>query len=78
MGTDATATPGPVRPGPRPQFGHRMELRLRADQEQALGRIARTLDLSVSEVIRWFIDQGTAAVEGTPTFHTLQDMKGSC
>lgn len=69
-------TPGPVRPpGPKPQFPHRRELRLRHDQEQALVRIAKTLGVSVSDIARWMIDQGVAAIEDTDTYHTLREMK---
>jgi hypothetical protein len=52
-----------------------MELRLRNDQRQALGRIAGTLGIGVSDLIRWFVDQGIDAVENVPTFKTLERMQ---
>ena len=63
------------RPGPKPQFPYVMQLRLRNDQRQALARIASTLGVGVSDLIRWFIDSGTDAVENVPTFKTLQEMQ---
>lgn len=48
---------------------------IRPDQRQALDRICRTLELSVSDIARWMIDQGVAAIEDTDTFHTLREMK---
>jgi hypothetical protein len=65
--------PGADTPGPRPLFVHRMDLRLRADQMQALTRIARVVNVSVSDLVRWLIDEGTAAVEGAPTYETLKE-----
>jgi hypothetical protein len=50
-----------------------MDLRLRSDQVQALTRIARVIDVSVSDLVRWFVDEGTAAVEAAPTYDTLKE-----
>jgi hypothetical protein len=70
---DANHLPGADTPGPRPLFHHRMDLRLRSDQVQALTRIARVVGVSVSDLVRWFIDEGTAAVEAAPTYDTLKE-----
>jgi hypothetical protein len=70
---NASHLPSADKPGPQPVFVHRMELRLRADQVQALTRIARVVDVSVSDLVRWFIDEGTAAVESAPTYETLKE-----
>lgn len=61
-------TNGHVRPGPKPQFPYRMEMRLRNDQRQALVRIAATLNVGVSDVIRWFIDEGIERIESNPAY----------
>lgn len=55
---------GPVdKPGPRPVFTRRMELRLRADQHRALVTIARSIGVSVSDVVRSFVDHGINHME---------------
>ena len=60
-------------PGPRPKFDHRMDLRLRSDQVQTLTRIARVIGVSVSDLVRWFIDEGVRAVEAAPTYDVLKE-----
>lgn len=65
----------PVRPGPKPVFTERTVVMIRADQRQGLNRIARTLGLSVSDIVRWFIDEGMHAIEATESFATLREMK---
>ncbi len=62
------------RPGPKPQFPYVMQLRVRNDQRTALARIASTLNVGVSDLIRWFVDSGIDAVENVPTFKTLERM----
>jgi hypothetical protein len=52
-----------------------MELRLRNDQRQALVRIASTLGVGVSDLIRWFVDSGIDAIENVSTFKTLERME---
>lgn len=63
------------RPGPKPMFTERVVVMIRPDQRQALDRICRTLEISVSDLVRWFVDQGVAAIEDTDTYHTLREMK---
>lgn len=63
------------RPGPKPMFTERVVVMIRPDQRQALDRICRTLELSVSDIARWMIDQGVAAIEDADTYHTLREMK---
>lgn len=59
-------------PGPKPIFVRRVVVKLRRDQHEAVQRIARTLGLSASDVVRWWIDEGIRAVEGVPEFRTLE------
>jgi hypothetical protein len=61
-----------TRPGPKPVFTQRAVVMIRPDQRQALDRIAATLGLTVSDVVRWMIDQGTEAVEAVDSYRTLQ------
>lgn len=56
-------------------FTERVVVMIRPDQRQALDRICRTLEVSVSDLVRWFVDQGVAAIEDTDTFHTLRERK---
>lgn len=56
-------------------FTKRMVVQIREDQRTALQRIAVVLDLSVSDVVRWFIDEGTNAVESTPSYANLEKTK---
>jgi len=60
------------RPGPKPIFTARVVVKLRPDQYDAVKRVAAVLGLTGSDVIRWFIDEGTRAVETTPNFNTLE------
>lgn len=46
---------------------------VRPDQRQALARIAKTLGVPVSNVIRWFVDYGIEAVEGVQSYQQLQE-----
>lgn len=64
----------PVRPGPVPIFTERIVVKIRADQAEALQRIARVLGQSVSDVTRWFIDNGIQAVEGTSAYQQLEEL----
>jgi hypothetical protein len=52
-------------------------VKLRGDQRQAVERVAATLGLSVSDVIRWFIDVGTASIESTDHYETLTRQRRS-
>lgn len=74
---DANHMPRPSRPGPRPLFRRRMDLRLRDDQVRTLTRMARVLGVSASDLVRWFIDQGTESVEAVPTYETLKEAAGA-
>ena len=62
----------------------RVVVKLRPDQYQAVKRVAAVLGLTGSDVIRWFIDEGTRAVEATPNFNALcvrvqtKDKQGFC
>jgi len=51
------------RPGPTPIFTDRLVVNMRPDQRQALNRIAQTLDRSVSDIVRWILDNGIDAIE---------------
>lgn len=66
--------PGRLPPGPKPRFATALEVALRDDQEASLARIANALQVSRPEVVRWFVDNGIAAVEGTPTFKELEEL----
>ena len=55
-------------------FTERIVVKLRRDQAQAVQRIARTLGLSSSDVVRWWLDEGIRAVEGVPEFRTLEEV----
>lgn len=65
---------GPNRPGPRPVFTERMDLRLRPDQIQKLDRIAKAFGQSRSDVLRLAVDQFTDAVEG-PFLDRLEEVE---
>lgn len=69
----ASHLPGAATPGPTPTFVHRMDLRLRADQVQALTRLARVVGVSTSDLVRWFIDEGVRAVEAAPSYEALKE-----
>jgi hypothetical protein len=60
------------KPGPIPMFTERVVVKLRADQHEAVQRIATALGFTVSDVIRWFIDEGAHAVEAVPEFIELE------
>jgi hypothetical protein len=60
--------------GPKPIFTERLYVKIRSDQRDALERIAVTLGLSLSDVVRWLLDEGTQAVESVPSYHTLKEM----
>lgn len=75
MGTELPTNSCHRVPGPTPIFTERTVVKLRGDQRQAVERIAVTLGQSVSDVVRWFIDQGVRAVEGAPGYETLKEMK---
>ena len=62
---------GTNRPGPKPVFTERMDLRLRPDQVQALARISSVIPATTSELVRMFIDYGTDAFESVPNFKSL-------
>jgi len=53
-----------------------MELALRDDQDASLRRIAVAFGVPRTEVARWLIDQGVAAIEATPSFATLEELRG--
>lgn len=59
------------KPGPKPVFTERMDLRLRPDQVDALARIASVVPMTASELVRMFIDVGTDAFESVPNFKSL-------
>lgn len=63
----------PNRPGPKPQFPHRIELRLRNDQRQALVRIAASLNVGVSDLVRHFIDTQVEWFEGHPVYQEFKE-----
>jgi hypothetical protein len=54
-------------------FTERMVVKLRADQHDAVQRIARTLGMTASDVMRWWIDEGVRAVEGVPEYMNLSE-----
>lgn len=49
------------RPGPKPLFTERMDLRLRPDQVAGMERIAAVIGVTQSDLVRWFIDSGIKA-----------------
>jgi hypothetical protein len=51
-----------------------MELRMRPDQVQALGRIAKAFRMSRSDVLRLAVDQFTDAVDG-PFLRRLEEVE---
>lgn len=59
------------RRGPKPRFTERLVVNVRQDQLQAVDRLATVLQMSRSDLVRLFIDQGTDAVESVPKFKTL-------
>lgn len=63
----------PNKPGPKPQFPYRMELRLRTDQRQALARIAASLNVGVSDLVRHFIDTEVEWLEGHPVYQGFKE-----
>lgn len=63
----------PVRPGPLPVFSGRVVVKVRPEQVEAVQRIARVLGLTGSDIVRWFIDNGIQAVEGTDTYQQLKE-----
>ncbi len=72
MGMQVANNTGPsVRPGPVPTFTKKLKVWVRPDQDAALGRIARALGMTVSDVVRMFLDTGIDAVEQTPSYRTI-------
>lgn len=50
-------------PGPEPVFTHRVQVKVRPDQHESLARVAGLLGMSQSDVVRWVLDSGLAAIE---------------
>lgn len=48
--------------GPAPVFTETLIVKLRTDQKSTLQSLAAAMGLSVSELVRWIIDQGIEAV----------------
>lgn len=48
--------------GPAPVFAETLMVRLRPDQKSTLQSLATAMDLSVSELVRWLLDQSITAV----------------
>jgi hypothetical protein len=71
MGTELPTNSCHRVPGPTPIFTERTVVKLRADQRRAVARIANVLHLSVSDVIRWFIEVATASIEATAQYDLL-------
>lgn len=64
---------GGVRPGPCPVFTERLIVKVRPEQLAAVQRIARVLHRPASDVVRWFIDTGVAAIDQAPTYQLLEE-----
>ncbi len=52
----------PNRPGPRPVFTERLVVNIRIDQRTTLNHLAKSLDMTLSDLVRWILDNGIDAV----------------
>lgn len=60
-----------ARPGPKPVFTERFLVQMRPEQRASLDRISAATGISVSRLVRWFLDEGIFAFENNPEFKTL-------
>ena len=58
------------RPGPKPVFTQRFLVQIRPDQRASLDRISAWSGISVSRLVRWFLDEGIFAFENNPEVKT--------
>ena len=61
----------PKRPGPSPIFTERLVVNVRPDQRRSLDHIAGVCEVTVSDLLRWWVDEGITAFESQPVFKTL-------
>ena len=59
------------KPGPKPTFTERLHVQMRPEQRESLDRISAATGVSVSRLVRWFLDEGIFAFESNPKFKTL-------
>ena len=62
-----------TKPGPEPTFTHRLNVMIRDDQHEALGRVAGLVHMSQSETVRWILDSGLSAIEHGHTLAKQQE-----
>ena len=53
------------RHGPRPVFTDRLVVKVRPDQRTTLEQLAGSLDMTLSDLVRWILDHGIDAVTTT-------------
>lgn len=71
MAPSSAQPTAPKRPGPAPIFTERLVVNVRPDQRRSLEHIAGVCEVTVSDLVRWFVDEGVHAFESNPQFKTL-------